>query len=109
VVPVDEIPDFARITKLAADPRGTGANVGVDVVDVGLTDAVGAVVDVCVVVAVGAVVDVRVVVDVGVCAGVVTAVSGVGVVVAPVQADTSVKASIKMRDTASPSMFLFFI
>jgi hypothetical protein len=25
VVPVVEIPDFARIAKLAADPRGTGA------------------------------------------------------------------------------------
>jgi hypothetical protein len=56
VVPVVEIPDFARIAKLPADPRGTVAKVAVGagvVVGAGVAAAVGVVVSVGVVVDVG--------------------------------------------------------
>jgi hypothetical protein len=123
VVPVVEIPVFARIAKLAAVPRGTGVSMCVDVdvgvvvcvgvgvcvdVDVGVVVCVG--VGVCVDVDVGVVVCVGVGVCVDVDVGVVVCVGvGVGVGVARVQADTSVMANIKMRDIVSPSIVFFFI
>lgn len=108
VVPVVEIPVFARIAKSPAVPRDTGArpvDVGVEVdVGVGTTVDVGVYVDV----------DIGVVVamDVGVCVGVVADVAvGVGVDLesVPPQADTSVIADIKMRDIVIPSMIFLFI
>jgi hypothetical protein len=106
VVPVVEIPVFARIAKSPAVPRDTGArpvDVGVEVdVGVGTTVDVGVYVDV----------DIGVVVamDVGVCVGVVADVAvGVGVKSVPPQADTSVIADIKMRDIVIPSMIFLFI
>jgi hypothetical protein len=112
VVPVVEIPVFARITKLPAVPRDTGAgpvDVGVCVgVDVGVCVAVD--VGVCVGVDVGVcvTVDVGVCVDVGVVANVAVGV-GVDLESVPPQADTSVMDSIMTIDTTNPSMFLFLI
>ena len=124
VVPVVEIPVFARITKLPAVPRDTGAgpvDVGVGVgvcadvdVGVGVCADVDVGVGVCADVDVGVGVCADVDVGVGVCAdvdvGVCVAVDvGVDVEFVPPQADTSVMESIIIIVTTSPSMFLFFI
>jgi hypothetical protein len=114
VVPVVEIPVFARITKLPAVPRDTGAgpvDVGVGVcvaVDVGV--CVGIDVGVCVAVDAGVcvAVDAGVCVDVGVVANVAVGV-GVDLESVPPQADTSVMDSIMTIDTRNPSMVFFFI
>ena len=87
VVPVVEIPDFARITKLAADPRGTGACT----VDVGVVVAM--VVAIVVAVAVCVVADVDVVVDVEVV----------------LQADISETASIMMIPIENHDIVLFIM
>jgi hypothetical protein len=123
VVPVVEIPVFARITKFPAVPRDTGAGpvddgviVGVGVcvdVDVGVgvvacVDVdVGVGVGVCVAVDVGMYVDVGVCVDVGVVTNVAVGV-GVGLEAVPPQAETSVRVNIKMREIVSPSMSFLF-
>jgi hypothetical protein len=115
VVPVVEIPVFARITKLPAVPRDTGAgpvNVGIGVgvcvaVDVGMYVDVGVCVGVCVAVDVGMYVDVGLCVDVGVVTNVAVGV-GVGLEAVPPQAGTSVRVNIKMRDIVSPSMSFLF-
>jgi len=110
---VVEIPDFARIAKLPAVPRGTTAR-GV-VVDVGVGVVVAGGVGIGVAVAVGFGVAVAVGFGVAVAVGFDVAVAvgfGVTVVVGVglVQADTSVMASIKMVDVTSRIiMFLCFI
>jgi hypothetical protein len=133
VVPEVEIPDFARIAKLPADPRGTAASAGVCAgvgvaVVVGIEVDVGAgvavVVDVEVDVGAGVTVAVGVEVDVGagvtvvvgvevgggvsaavvVCVGVIV---DVGMAAAPLQADIMAMASIIMIPVVSQSRFFF--